>query len=62
MTCGVGTEVSFRVRERLGAVKVARVGALAAPISSNPVLEAASLPDAERVVRTIRGSLLSLIA
>jgi pyruvate/2-oxoglutarate/acetoin dehydrogenase E1 component len=62
VTCGVGTEVSFRVRERLGAVKVARVGALAAPISSNPVLEAASLPDAERVVRTIRGSLLSLIA
>jgi len=58
-TCGVGTEVAFRVREALGEVRVARVGALAAPVSSNPVLEAASLPDAERVVQAIRRLLLS---
>jgi hypothetical protein len=43
-TCGVGTEVAFRVREQLGEIRVARVGALAAPVSSNPILEAATLP------------------
>jgi pyruvate/2-oxoglutarate/acetoin dehydrogenase E1 component len=58
-TCGVGTEVAFRVREVVGEIRVARVGALAAPVSSNPVLEAACLPDAERVVQAIRRLLLS---
>jgi len=53
-TCGVGTEVAFRVREQLGEIRVARVGALAAPVSSSPVLEAASLPDAESVAKAIR--------
>ena len=53
-TCGVGTEVAFRVREQLGEIRVARVGALAAPVSSNPVLEAATLPDAESVAKAIR--------
>ncbi|HEX4198477.1 MAG TPA: transketolase C-terminal domain-containing protein [Caulobacteraceae bacterium] len=54
LTCGVGAEVAFRVRESVGAVRVARVGALAAPISSNPVLEAAALPDAARVIDAVR--------
>jgi pyruvate/2-oxoglutarate/acetoin dehydrogenase E1 component len=58
-TCGVGAEVAFRVREVLGEIRVARVGALPAPVSSNPVLEAACLPDAERVVQAIRRLLLS---
>lgn len=61
-TCGVGAEVAFRVRETLGATgiaRVARLGALAAPVSSNPVLEAACLPDAERVVQAVRRLLLS---
>src|SRR5262249_28967138 len=40
-TCGVGAEVAFRVRETLGTARVARVAALPAPVSSNPVLEAA---------------------
>jgi pyruvate/2-oxoglutarate/acetoin dehydrogenase E1 component len=53
-TCGVGTEVAFRVREQLGDIRVARVGALAAPVSSNPVLEAACLPDADSVAKAIR--------
>lgn len=57
-TCGVGTEVAFRVREQVGDIRVARIGALPAPVSSNPVLEAACLPDAATVVRTIRRSLL----
>ena len=52
-TCGVGSEVAFRVRDALGDVPVARVGALEAPVSSNPVLEAACLPDAERVVTAV---------
>jgi len=57
LTCGVGAEVAFRVRERLGSVRVARVGALPAPVSSNPVLEAACLPDAERVAQCVRRTL-----
>jgi acetoin:2,6-dichlorophenolindophenol oxidoreductase subunit beta len=31
----------------------ARIGALPAPVSSNPVLEAATIPDAARVVTAI---------
>lgn len=58
-TCGVGAEVIFRVREELGALRVARVGALAAPVSSNPVLEAACIPDVARVVQSIRQLMLS---
>jgi pyruvate/2-oxoglutarate/acetoin dehydrogenase E1 component len=58
-TCGVGTEVAFRVREQVGPLRVARVGALAAPVSSNPVLEAACVPDAARVVLAA-GSVLSI--
>jgi acetoin:2,6-dichlorophenolindophenol oxidoreductase subunit beta len=47
-TCGVGAEIAFRVREEVGGiVRLARVGALAAPVSSNPVLEAACIPDSQ---------------
>jgi pyruvate/2-oxoglutarate/acetoin dehydrogenase E1 component len=51
---GVGAEVAFRVQEALGPVRVARVGALPAPVSSNSVLEAACVPDAERVQRAVQ--------
>jgi len=54
LACGVGVEVAFRVREQVSALKVARVGALPAPVSSNPVLEAACLPDASRVEAAVR--------
>ena len=54
LTCGVGAEIAFQVRERVDGVRVARVGALPAPVSSNPVLEAACLPDADRVIGAIR--------
>ncbi|SFK35458.1 alpha-ketoacid dehydrogenase subunit beta [Methylocapsa palsarum] len=58
IVCGVGAEIAFRVREKLGgAVRIDRVGALAAPVSSNPVLEAACVPDSARVARAIRGLL-----
>ncbi|MBV8601867.1 MAG: 2-oxoglutarate dehydrogenase [Candidatus Eremiobacteraeota bacterium] len=51
--CGVGSEVAFRVRERLDVgIRVARVAARPAPVSSNAVLEAEVLPDAARVVET----------
>jgi pyruvate dehydrogenase E1 component beta subunit len=49
VTCGVGTEVAARVQEGLGPVRVLRIGALPAPVSSNRVLEAACIPDASRV-------------
>jgi acetoin:2,6-dichlorophenolindophenol oxidoreductase subunit beta len=54
VTCGVGAEVAFRVQEAVGPVRVARVGALAAPVSSNPVLEAACVPDAAQVVEAVK--------
>jgi pyruvate/2-oxoglutarate/acetoin dehydrogenase E1 component len=54
LTCGVGAEVAFRVQDEVGAVRVARVGALPAPVSSNPVLEAAAIPDPERVISAVR--------
>jgi pyruvate/2-oxoglutarate/acetoin dehydrogenase E1 component len=57
LACGVGAEVAFRVQEAIGAVRVARVGALPAPVSSNPVLEAAALPDAARVIAAVRRTL-----
>lgn len=53
LTCGVGAEVAFRVQDEVGAMRIARVGALPAPVSSNPALEAAAIPNAERVVETV---------
>ena len=57
MTCGVGAEIAFRAREGSSALRVARVGPLEAPVSSNPVLEAACLPDAERIAQSVRKTL-----
>ena len=54
LVCGVGTEVAHRVRDETGTGKIARLGALPAPVSSNPVLEAACLPDAARVVSSVK--------
>jgi pyruvate/2-oxoglutarate/acetoin dehydrogenase E1 component len=53
VTCGVGAEVAMRVFERQGPLPAMRIGALAAPVSSNPVLEAACLPNAGRVCESI---------
>jgi pyruvate/2-oxoglutarate/acetoin dehydrogenase E1 component len=54
LTCGVGAEIAFQLRAFAGPIAVARVGALPAPVSSNPVLEAACLPDAARVMAAVR--------
>ncbi|WP_413988983.1 alpha-ketoacid dehydrogenase subunit beta [Labrys okinawensis] len=54
LTCGVGVEVAARVTERIGYHPSARLGALPAPVSSNPVLEAACIPDAARVMSAAR--------
>jgi pyruvate/2-oxoglutarate/acetoin dehydrogenase E1 component len=59
LTCGVGAEICFQVRERLESVRVARVGALPAPVSSNPVLEAACLPNVDRLVGVVNQLLKS---
>lgn len=53
LACGVGAEIAFRVRESIDNVRIARVGAKAAPVSSNPILESACLPDADRLVRSV---------
>ncbi len=54
LTCGIGAEIAFRIRELVGPIRMARVGALRAPVSSNPVLEAACVPSADRVIGAIR--------
>lgn len=58
-TCGVGAEVICRVQEVVGGVRAARLGALAAPVSSNPVFEAECLPDAQAVCAAARRLLAS---
>lgn len=52
--CGVGAEVAARLYEAIGMRRWARVGALPAPVSSNPVLEAACIPDAARVINAVQ--------
>jgi pyruvate dehydrogenase E1 component beta subunit len=54
ITCGVGAEVITRIQETIGAISAARIGALPTPVSSNPVLESASLPDSARVAAAVR--------
>ena len=54
VVCGVGAEIAFRVRDCLGDVRVARLGARRMPVSSSPVLEAFCLPDAARVAEAVR--------
>lgn len=54
ITCGIGVEVATRIFERIGHRPWQRVGALPAPVSSNPVLEAACVPDADRVIEALR--------
>jgi acetoin:2,6-dichlorophenolindophenol oxidoreductase subunit beta len=54
ITCGVGAEVVARLQEMLGPLKATRIGPLAAPVSSNPILEAACLPDTAKVCEAIR--------
>lgn len=53
LTSGVGAEVAARLFETTGHRRWARVGALPAPVSSNPVLEAACVPDARRVAEAV---------
>ena len=54
VACGVGVELIYRVCQQVGAIRTARIGALPAPVSSNPILEAACLPSVDRVVATIQ--------
>jgi pyruvate dehydrogenase E1 component beta subunit len=54
LTSGVGAEVAVRLFETIGHRPWERVGALPAPVSSNPVLEAACVPDARRVTEAVR--------
>lgn len=54
LVCGVGAEIAFRVQEKVPGVRLARLGALPAPVSSNPVLEAYCLPSVERVLESVR--------
>jgi pyruvate/2-oxoglutarate/acetoin dehydrogenase E1 component len=55
MACGIGAELAYRVREEIGTMRVARLGAARAPISGNPRLESASLPSPDDVVAAVRG-------
>ncbi|HTN41688.1 MAG TPA: transketolase C-terminal domain-containing protein [Asticcacaulis sp.] len=53
-TCGVGVEVATQVFDRIGTKPWTRIGTLPAPVSSNPVLEAACVPNAQRVSDALR--------
>jgi pyruvate/2-oxoglutarate/acetoin dehydrogenase E1 component len=57
LTCGIGAEIIARLQEQFPGLKSTRIGPLAAPVSSNPVLEAACLPDAAKVCHAIRSVL-----
>jgi pyruvate/2-oxoglutarate/acetoin dehydrogenase E1 component len=57
VTCGVGAEIAALVSERVGLTPCARVGAVRAPVSSNPVFEAACIPDAAQVVAAVHALL-----
>jgi acetoin:2,6-dichlorophenolindophenol oxidoreductase subunit beta len=52
--CGVGAEVAFRAQEAVPGLRIARIGAATAPVSFNPVLEAAALPNAAGIVSAAR--------
>ena len=54
LTCGVGAEVNARIQEILGPVPWKRLGALPAPVSSNPVFEAACLPNPAGIAHAVR--------
>jgi pyruvate dehydrogenase E1 component beta subunit len=57
--CGVGAEIGACLRELLGELPVHRIGARPAPVSSNPVLEQACIPDAVRVAAETRRFILN---
>jgi pyruvate dehydrogenase E1 component beta subunit len=59
LACGVGAEIAARVQAVTGPLPVHRVGPRAAPVSSNPVLEAACIPDATRVAAETRRFVLN---
>jgi pyruvate/2-oxoglutarate/acetoin dehydrogenase E1 component len=51
VTCGVGAELAFGLRERIAALRVARLGARRVPVAASPVLEAFTIPDVPAIVR-----------
>ena len=57
LTCGLGAELIARLQPLLPHVAMARMGAVPAPISSNPVLEAASLPHVVGIAAAVRALL-----
>ncbi len=54
VVCGVGAELAFGLQERVQDLRVARLGALRAPVSASPTLEAHMLPDAQRIAGSAR--------
>jgi pyruvate/2-oxoglutarate/acetoin dehydrogenase E1 component len=52
--CGVGSELAFGLRERVPALRVARLGARRAPVSASAVLESYVLPSSERIAAEAR--------
>jgi pyruvate dehydrogenase E1 component beta subunit len=56
-TCGLGAELAFGLRESVPGLAVARLGARRVPIASSAPLEAACVPNAERIAAAIRALL-----
>ena len=61
-TCGVGAEIVAMLAELPLRFASERIAALPAPVSSNPVLEAAVLPDADRIAATAHAIMTREIA
>ena len=57
VACGVGAEIAFGLRERLPALRVARLGARRAPVAASAVLEAYTIPDAQAIVSAVQSLL-----
>jgi pyruvate/2-oxoglutarate/acetoin dehydrogenase E1 component len=52
--CGVGAELGFRLRELVPDARVARLGALRAPVAASPALESGVIPDASAIADAVR--------
>jgi pyruvate dehydrogenase E1 component beta subunit len=54
VVCGVGAELAFRLREVVPGARLARVGAVRAPVAASAPLEAFVVPDAARIASAVR--------
>jgi pyruvate dehydrogenase E1 component beta subunit len=57
VVCGVGAELAFRLHEAIPGVRLARLGAVRAPVAASPPLESYVIPDARKISTAVRSLL-----